>query len=81
MAKTHLMLRDMAAFDRPAILAEFDMNRSGSQMAWDYFFPDFARPAMIDYIADRDLWRFKLPGSREIAAVLFSHPYPFRPGR
>lgn len=60
--------------ERIAVL--FDMERSGAGIAWD-FFHNFARPALIDHIEDRDLWRFKLPGTREIAAALFSHPYDF----
>lgn len=55
----------------------FDMERSGAQIAWDYFHPGTARPVLLDYVGDRDLWRFRLIGSREINAVVFSHPYDF----
>lgn len=58
-----------------AIRALFDMNRSGAGIAWDFFHPNQKRPRLIDYIEDRDLWRFALPGTREIAAALFSYPY------
>lgn len=56
---------------------EFDMNRSGCQMAWDYFFDvkTNPRPFFIDYIGDRDLWTWKLPSSREINAGLFELGY------
>lgn len=47
--------------------AQFDMNRSGAGMAWD-FFGDTQRPWLIDYVEDRDLWRFALPYSKEINA-------------
>jgi len=57
-------------------VALFDMNRSGAGLAWDYFCGG-ARPPLIDHIEDRDLWRFKLEGTREIQAVVFSHPYDF----
>lgn len=60
--------------DKIAVL--FDMERSGAGIAWD-FFHDFARPRLIDHIEDRDLWRFKLDGTREISAALFSQPYDF----
>lgn len=60
-----------------ALHALFDMDRSGAQIAWDYFYPGQRRPKLIDYIGDRDLWRFKLPHSREIAAWVFSYPYTF----
>ncbi len=58
--------------------ALFDMNRSGAGLAWDYFFPDKKRPALIDTIEDRDLWRFALPFTREVQANVFSYPYDFR---
>ncbi|MEX5600734.1 DHHA1 domain-containing protein [Pseudophaeobacter sp. C1-32P7] len=57
--------------------AIFDMKRSGAQIAWDFFHPGQMRPALVDYVADRDLWLFELEGSREIAAWLHSHPYDF----
>lgn len=60
---------------RPAAI--FDMDRSGAQIAWDFFFPSSTRPVLVDYVGDRDLWRFAMPHSREVAAWLFSHPYDF----
>jgi hypothetical protein len=57
--------------------AVFDMDRSGAGLTWDFFFPDTARPRLLDHIEDRDLWRFKLDGTREIQAALFSYPYDF----
>lgn len=57
--------------------ALFDMDRSGAQIAWDFFLPHERRPRVVDYVADRDLWRFLMPFSREIAAALFSYPYDF----
>jgi len=57
--------------------ALFDMNRSGAGITWDFFFPDAPRPALINYIEDRDLWLFKLEGTREIQASVFSYPYDF----
>jgi oligoribonuclease NrnB/cAMP/cGMP phosphodiesterase (DHH superfamily) len=59
------------------VRAVFDMDRSGAGMAWDYFFPGEARPALLNHIEDRDLWRFSLDGTREIQANIFSHPYDF----
>lgn len=48
--------------------AHFDMNRSGAGMAWDHFHGT-SRPPLIDYIEDRDLWRWALPDSKEILAA------------
>jgi oligoribonuclease NrnB/cAMP/cGMP phosphodiesterase (DHH superfamily) len=57
--------------------AVFDMDRSGAGIAWDFFNPGEPRPLLIDYIEDRDLWRFKLPNSRLVAAALSSYPMDF----
>jgi oligoribonuclease NrnB/cAMP/cGMP phosphodiesterase (DHH superfamily) len=59
-----------AAAGNPAAL--FDMDRSGAQMAWDYFHQG-ARPFLVDVVADRDLWRWRIDQSREINAVIGSH--------
>lgn len=56
----------------------FDMDRSGAQLAWDFFHPGDPRPLLVDYVGDRDLWRFKLPMSREINAYVFAHEYSFK---
>jgi len=55
----------------------FDMERSGAGLSWDFFFPNHKRPMLINAIEDRDLWRLKLPYTREIQAALFSYPYDF----
>jgi oligoribonuclease NrnB/cAMP/cGMP phosphodiesterase (DHH superfamily) len=69
---------DMACLQNgPAIACCFDMERSGAMLAWDHFFPDQEPPALLLHIEDRDLWLFKLEGTREIQANLFSYPYDF----
>jgi oligoribonuclease NrnB/cAMP/cGMP phosphodiesterase (DHH superfamily) len=52
----------------------FDMERSGAQLAWDVCFPGEARPWQVDCVADRDLWQWKLPHSREVNAFLSAQP-------
>lgn len=59
------------------VCAFFDMDRSGAGIAWDFFHPGKSRPALIDHVEDRDLWRFALHGTREIQSALFSYPYRF----
>ena len=59
------------------VCAFFDMDRSGAGIAWDFFHPGKARPALADHVEDRDLWRFALHGTREIQSALFSYPYRF----
>lgn len=62
------------------IYALFDMDRSGAGITWDFFHPGKARPALIDHVEDRDLWRFALHGTREIQSAVFSYPYSSRFG-
>lgn len=59
------------------LAALFDMQRSGAQMAWDYFCQG-DRPWLVDYIADRDLWRWELAASREVSAVIGSLEHSFQ---
>lgn len=57
---------------------EFDMTRSGARMAWDYFHKDKSypifngghMPILALHVEDRDLWKFKLEGTREAIAWL-----------
>lgn len=61
----------------PIIMAIFDMDRSGAGMAADFLFPDEPRPVMIDYLEDRDLWRFKNPNTRPFTMYLRSVEFNF----
>lgn len=55
----------------------FDMSRSGAMLTWEHYFPSKPAPQLLKHIEDRDLWKFALPGTREIQAALFSYPYDF----
>ena len=55
----------------------FDMNRSGAMMAWNHWHPNVTPPQLIRHLEDRDLWRFKLPGTEEICAAIWSYPLDF----
>lgn len=55
----------------------FDMGKSGGRLAWEYFYPGEPSPWLVDYTEDRDLWRWKLPRSREVSAALASHPHDY----
>jgi len=61
----------------PGLFMYTDLERSGATLAWDFLFDDEARPLLLGHVEDRDLWRFKLPGTREIQAFVFSHEYTF----
>lgn len=52
---------------------QFDMNRSGAGMAWDHFNGGENRLALVNYVEDRDLWKFKMPFSHEIGAWIASY--------
>lgn len=56
---------------------QFDMDRSGAGMAWDYFFPQDTRPPLINAIEDRDLWRFRYKDTKAIQAYLRAEPMDF----
>lgn len=56
---------------------EFDLNRSGAGIAWDYFFPDVERPWLVDYIETRDIWQWKWPNAEEALAYVDTLPRNF----
>lgn len=58
-------------------LVRFDLERSGAALAWDHFHPGEPLPELLAYVEDQDLWRWKLPRSREVNAALGSHRQAF----
>lgn len=69
--------KELSSFSGPKALVIFDMNKSGGRLTWEFLNPDKESPWLVDYTEDRDLWRFKLPNSREINAALRSYPFDF----
>lgn len=59
------------------IEGKFDMDKSGAVLAWEWFNPDKPIPLLIEHIQDRDLWKFEMPGTREVQAALYSYPMTF----
>lgn len=55
----------------------FDMNQSGAMLAWKFFHPENSAPKLVQHVQDRDLWKFKLHGTREIQSWVFSYEYDF----
>ncbi|HVE14553.1 MAG TPA: hypothetical protein VNI01_14240 [Elusimicrobiota bacterium] len=47
-----------------------DRVRSAAQLAWDWAHGPGPRPAVIDYIADHDLFQFRQPNARAICRAL-----------
>lgn len=55
----------------------FDVTKSGAMLTWDYFHsPAFPTPVpqLVQYIQDRDLWKFELEGTREVHLNLSTYP-------
>ena len=55
----------------------FDMSKSGATMAWEFFHPGKEPPKFIQYITDRDLWKWELPYSKEFSAAFDMVPFEF----
>jgi len=55
----------------------FDMNHSGAYLAWDYLFPDDNVPLLIQYVEDRDLWKWELPFTEEVLSAVDSFEKTF----
>lgn len=70
-------IEDLAGIESDKFSTFTDINRSGATLAWDFLFPGQSRPLLLGHVEDRDLWRFKLAGTREIQAYVFSHAYTF----
>ena len=57
--------------------AIFDMSKAGCELAWEYFYPAETLPDLLAYVADRDLWLWELPLSKEVNAWIASLPKRF----
>ena len=55
----------------------FDMKKSGATLAWEFFHPGKEPPKFIQYITDRDLWKWELPYSKEFSAAFDMVPFEF----
>lgn len=70
----HHITAESALADLP--FAYFDMDRSGAVLAWEWAHTQSV-PWLLQYVQDKDLWRWQLPHSREISSALASHPFDF----
>jgi len=55
----------------------FDMTKSGAMLSWEFFHPGKEPPKFIQYIQDRDLWKWELPYSKEFSAAFDMVPWDF----
>lgn len=71
----------------PGVMAGFNMTKCGARMVYDYLeqYPDLhpvqQYALLVDYIEDRDLWKWKLEKSREVSAAIDSYPKSFETWR
>lgn len=71
----HKSARESAAI---AHEARYDLSHSGATLAWQHFHPGKRAPRLLLHVEDMDLWKFALPGTREIMASAESVPRNFR---
>jgi oligoribonuclease NrnB/cAMP/cGMP phosphodiesterase (DHH superfamily) len=73
-------LEDLWPLQEKGLNINFSSNeKSGAVLAWDFIQTLRSKketmPRMLAYIQDRDLWKFEMPGSKEVSMFLFSHEY------
>jgi oligoribonuclease NrnB/cAMP/cGMP phosphodiesterase (DHH superfamily) len=69
---------DLETLEAPNFNKFTSLDMSGATLAWDFVYgvgSRDSRPLLLGHVEDRDLWRFKLPLTREIQANLFSYEY------
>ena len=58
-------------------VVHFDMDKSGARLAWEFFQPRVAVPALIRFVEDRDLWTWRYPESPAFLSALDMEPLEF----
>lgn len=71
----HITARKSVALTEKPLFA---LNHSGSVLAWKYFHPGKKIPLLLRYVEDTDLWKLKLPRSREIFAFRTTLKFDFK---
>jgi uncharacterized protein len=72
--------QELIGLESPKALIHFDMKKSVGQLTWEWrksIEGIIEKPWIVDYTADRDLWLWKLPFSKEINSALRSYPMTF----
>lgn len=55
----------------------FDPDKCGAHLTWDQFHSGVA-PVLLAYVEDRDLWKWRLPDSKEISAAIQSYDFTWK---
>lgn len=58
-------------------VVHFDMKKSGSRLAWEFFHPTRPLPDLVRYVEDRDIWVWQYPQSAGFLAALDMEPLDF----
>ncbi len=58
-------------------VVHFDMNKSGARLSWEFFHPDQPVPMLLQYIEDRDIWKWEFPESAAFLSALDMEPQDF----
>lgn len=58
-------------------VVHFDMTKSGSRLAWEFFQPNMPLPDLVRFIEDRDIWTWQYPESAGFLAALDMEPFDF----
>lgn len=56
----------------------YNLNHSGSVLAWKYFHPKKTIPKLLLHIEDMDIWKFKLPKTTELMSALEIYDFNFK---
>lgn len=69
----HVTAQDnLRGINRDNVSVHFDMDKSGSGIAWSWFTPHGTElPPIIKHVQDRDLWRFDYPETKAVCAALY----------
>lgn len=51
-------------------VVHFDMGKSGARLAWEFFHPHEPVPALLQYVEDRDIWKWEFAESAAFLSAL-----------
>ncbi len=68
---------NLSGFSCRCGVVHFDMNKSGSRLAWEFFQRDKPLPDLLRFIEDRDIWTWQYPQSAGFLAALDMEPFDF----
>ena len=58
-------------------VVHFDMNKSGARLAWEFFQPLTPVPPLLQYVEDRDIWKWEFAQSAGFLSALDMEPQSF----